>query len=116
MTSSDGSIIEVAIKKPKIGAEGHEDAVASFCKEAETSISLKHENIVRCLGLSKQQNELPHLLFEFMSFGSLDNILKRHRTKNSPTEKHTKLTNVSSPFVGCFLEESKVIYTKYSKH
>ena len=98
MTSSDGSIIEVAIKKPKIGAEGHEDAVASFCKEAETSISLKHENIVRCLGLSKQQNELPHLLFEFMSYGSLDNILESHRTKNSPNEQQTKLTNVSSPF------------------
>ena len=94
MTSSDGSIIEVAIKAPKIGAEGHEDAVASFCKEAKTSISLKHENIVRCLGLSKQQNELPHLLFEFMSYGSLDNILDINRTKNFNDGQFPMLTNV----------------------
>ena len=103
MTSSDGSIIEVAIKAPKMGAEGHEDAVTDFYKEAKTSISLKHENIVRCLGLSKQQNELPHLLFEFMSYGSLDNILENHRTKNSPNDQHTKLTNVSNPFVMKYL-------------
>ena len=102
MTSSDGSIIEVAIKAPKMGAEGHEDAVMDFYKEAKTSISLKHENIVRCLGLSKQQNELPHLLFEFMSHGSLDNILESHRTKNSPHEQHTKLTNVSNSSLACF--------------
>ena len=99
MTSSDGSIIEIAIKAPKIGAEGHEDAVVDFYKEAKVSISLKHENIVRCLGLSKQKNEQPHLLFEFMSYGSLDKVLERHRTKNSPHEQHTKLTNVSSLFV-----------------
>ena len=96
MKSSDGSIIEVAIKAPKLGAEGHEDAVIDFYKEAKTSISLKHENIVRCLGLSKQQNELPHLLFEFMTHGSLDIILESHRTKNSPHEQHIKLTKVSS--------------------
>ena len=96
MTSSDGSTIEVAIKAPKMGAEGHEDAVADFYKEAKASISLKHENIVRCLGLSKQQNEQPHLLFEYMSYGSLNNILESHRTKNSLHEQHTKLTKVSS--------------------
>ena len=96
MTSSDGSIIEVAIKAPKLGAEGHEDAVMDFYNEAKTSISLKHENIVRCLGLSKQQNELPHLLFEFMTHGSLDIILESHRTKNSPHEQPTKLSKVSS--------------------
>ena len=99
MTSSDGSIIKVAIKAPKIGAEGHEDAVADFYKEAKTSISLKHENIVRCIGLSKQQNKLPILLFEFMSHGSLNNILESHRTKNSPHQPHTKSTHVSSLFV-----------------
>ena len=49
MKSSDGSNIEIAIKAPKMCLL-NEGAVVDFHEEAKTTISLKHDNIVKCLG------------------------------------------------------------------
>ena len=53
-----------------------------------------HNRYYHCLGFSRKQNELPSLLFEFMSYGSLDNILDINRTKNFTEGQFPKLTNV----------------------
>ena len=49
MKSSDGSFIEIAIKAPKMCLL-NEGAVVDFHEKAKTTISLKHDNIVKCLG------------------------------------------------------------------
>ena len=95
MKLPDDSTIDIAIKAPKLCLLT-EGAIVDFYKEAKTTFSLKHENIVKCLGFSKKSNELPSLLFEFMSYGSLDKILDINRTKNFQTSCLPQLSNVSS--------------------
>ena len=81
MTLCDGEVIDIAVKAPKMCLLT-QGAVVDFYKEAKTTIQLKHENIVTCLGFSKKADELPSLLFEFMTHGSLDTILANNRKRN----------------------------------
>ena len=90
----DGSFITVAVKAPKMCLLT-QGAVADFYEEAKTTIQFNHENVVRCLGFSKEPNELPCLLFEFMEYGSLEGILATNRAKNFINDRILKLTNVS---------------------
>ena len=94
MKMADGSFITVAVKAPKMCLLT-QGAVADFYEEAKTTIQFKHENVVRCLGFSKEPNELPCLLFEFMEYGSLEGILATNRAKNFINDRILKLTNVS---------------------
>ena len=94
MKTSDGSLIPVAVKAPKMCLLT-QGAVTDFYEEAKTTIQLIHENVVRCLGFSKEPNELPCLLFEFMEYGSLEGILATNRAKNYINDRILKLTNVS---------------------
>ena len=93
MKMADGSFIPVAVKAPKMCLLT-QGAVTDFYEEAKTTIQLNHDNVVRCLGFSKEPNELPCLLFEFMKYGSLDSILATNRA-NFTGEKILDLTNVS---------------------
>ena len=95
MKLPDGEIIDIAVKAPKMCLLT-QGAVVDFYEEAKTTILLKHENIVTCLGFSKKLHELPSLLFEFMTYGSLDTILASNRTRNFQNEFLPKLTNVLS--------------------
>ena len=95
MKSTDGSLIDIAVKAPILSLLTR-GAVVDFYEEAKTTISLDHPNVVKCLGFSKEPNELPSLLFEFMDFGSLENILAFNRTKNLKINRAPKLKNVNS--------------------
>ena len=95
MKLPDGSTIDIAIKAPKL-CHLTESALVDFYKEAKTTFSLKHGNIVKCLGFSKKSNELPSLIFEFMTYGSLDKVLDSNRTKKNQTSCLPKLSDVSS--------------------
>ena len=95
MKSTDGSLIDIAVKAPILCLLTR-GAVVDFYEEAKTTISLDHPNVVKCLGFSKEPNELPSLLFEFMDFGSLENILAFNRTKNLKNSRAPKLKNVNS--------------------
>ena len=95
MKLPDGSTIDIAIKAPKL-CHLTESALVDFYKEAKTTFSLKHDNIVKCLGFSKKPNELPSLIFEFMTYGSLDKILDSNRTKKFQTSCLPTLSYVSS--------------------
>ena len=70
-------------------------AFKDFYQEAATTIALDDPNVVKCLGFSKEPHELPCLLFEFMDFGSLENILASNRTRNFQNYRLPRLTNVS---------------------
>ena len=94
MKSTDGSLIDIAVKAPILCLLTR-GAVVDFYEEAKTTISLDHPNVVKCLGFSKEPNELPSLLFEFMDFGSLENILAFNRTKNLKNSRAPKLKNVN---------------------
>ena len=94
MKLKDGCLIDIAVKAPILCLLTR-GAVVDFYEEAKTTISLNHPNVVRCLGFSKEPHELPCLLFEFMDFGSLENILACNRTKNL-NSRAPKLKNVNS--------------------
>ena len=98
MKLSQGDVIDIAIKAPKISllVQG---AIIDFYKEAKTTLGFKHENVVQCLGFSKEPNELPCLLFEFMSHGSLETVLASNRTRNFENNKQLELTNVCVTFL-----------------
>ena len=93
MKLKDDSFIDIAVKSPILCLLTR-GAVVDFYREAKTTISLDHPNVVKCLGFSKEPNELPCLLFEFMDFGSLENILAFNRTKNLKNCNAPKLNNV----------------------
>ena len=93
MEMTDGSLIDVAIKAPKMCLLT-QGAIMDFYEEAKTTICLRHENVVRCLGFSKEPNELPYLLFEYMDYGSLESILATNQARNFENERVLKLTNV----------------------
>ena len=57
-------------------------------------LELSHENILKCLGISNEPNNLPCLLFEFMQFGDLASILANTRTKNIQKTNLITLTDV----------------------
>ena len=95
MELKDGCLIDIAVKAPILCLLTR-GAVVDFYEEAKTTISLDHPNVVKCLGFSKEPNELPSLLFEFMVFGSLENILAFNRTKNLKNSRAPKLKNVNS--------------------
>jgi serine/threonine protein kinase len=98
MKLPDGEVIDVAVKAPKINLlTGTSAAIDDFYKEAKTTLFFNHENVVKCLGFSKELDELPCLLFEYMSYGSLEVVLASNRTKNF--QQQIKLTNVSSYFI-----------------
>ena len=93
MKIADGWI-NVAVKAPKMCLLT-QGALTDFYEEAKTTIQFNHENVVRCLGFSKEPNELPCLLFEFMEYGSLEGILATNRAKNLVSDRILNLTNVS---------------------
>ena len=96
MKLSNGQVIDVAVKAPKINLlTGTSAAIYDFYKEAKTTLSFNHENVVKCLGFSKELDQLPCLLFEYMSYGSLEVVLASNRTKNFVNQKQLELTNVS---------------------
>ena len=96
MKTADGSEISIAVKAPKMCLLT-QGSMVDFYDEAKTTICLNHPNVVNCLGFSKRPNELPCLLFEFMTYGSLDNILASNRTANFKNDGLPILTNVKSP-------------------
>ena len=61
MKSTDGSLIDIAVKAPILSLLTR-GAVVDFYEEAKTTISLDHPNVVKCLGFSKEPNELPSLI------------------------------------------------------
>ena len=89
---------EVAIKAPKVSTL-NSGAIEDFFREAKTAINFKHENILKCLGISfgntfsshTEEKEfsfnckwysvsegvqgVPWLIFEFMHYGDLAGIL-----------------------------------------
>ena len=91
-------MIDVAVKAPKINLlTGTSAAIyKDFYKEAKTTLSFNHENVVKCLGFSKELDELPCLIFEFMSYGSLEVVLASNRTRNFVNQQQIQLTNVRS--------------------
>ena len=89
----DDSIITVAVKAPKMCLLT-QGIVTDFYEEAKTTISLRHENIVRCLGFSSEPHELPSLIFEYMDHGSLEEILATNRANNVENDRLLKLTDV----------------------
>ena len=89
-----GQVIDVAVKAPKINLLTVSVAIDDFYKEAKTTLSLNHENVVKCLGFSKEVDELPCLLFEYMSYGSLEVVLASNRTRNFVNQQQIQLTNV----------------------
>ena len=93
MKLSDGRITDVAVKAPKMCLLT-QGSLVDFYEEANTTIHLKHENIITCLGFYKKALELPCLIFEFMAYGSLDTLLACNRTKEFQKESSTELTNV----------------------
>ena len=100
MKLPDGEVIDVAVKAPKINLlTGTSAAIDDFYKEAKTTLFFNHENVVKCLGFSKELDELPCLLFEYMSYGSLEVVLASNRTRNFVNQQQIKLTNVSSYFI-----------------
>ena len=93
MKLEDDSIIIVAVKAPKMCLLT-QGIVTDFYEEAKTTISLRHENIVRCLGFSSEPHELPSLIFEYMDHGSLEEVLATNRTKKIENNELLKLTDV----------------------
>lgn len=86
---------EIAIKAPKVSTL-NSGAIDDFFREAKTAINFKHENILRCLGISygtpinatrkicsylkglsvsEGVQGLPWLIFEYMHYGDLGGIL-----------------------------------------
>ena len=108
MKSTDGSLIDIAVKAPILCLLTR-GAVVDFYEEAKTTISLDHPNVVKCLGFSKEPNELPSLLFEFMDFGSLENILAFNRTKNLKNSRAPKLKNVNSLQLFCYFFKFQIL-------
>ena len=108
MKSTDGSLIDIAVKAPILSLHTR-GAVVDFYEEAKTTISLDHPNVVKCLGFSKEPNELPSLLFEFMDFGSLENILAFNRTKNLKNSRAPKLKNVNSLQIFCYFFKFQIL-------
>ena len=97
MKLQSGEVIDVAVKAPKINLlTGTSAAIDDFYKEAKTTLSFNHENVVKCLGFSKEPDELPCLIFEYMSYGSLEVVLASNRTTNFVTQQQIQLTNVRS--------------------
>ena len=97
MKLQSGEVIDVAVKAPKINLlTGTSAAIDDFYKEAKTTLSFNHENVVKCLGFSKEPDELPCLIFEYMSYGSLDVVLASNRTRNFVKQQQIQLTNVRS--------------------
>ena len=89
------SNFEVAIKAPKISLLTSE-VMTDFYEEAKTAMRLNHENILKCIGISNEPNQLPYMLLEFMDFGDLASILANTRTKNIQNTSFPELTNVST--------------------
>ena len=97
MKLQSGEVIDVAVKAPKINLlTGTSAAIDDFYKEAKTTLFFNHENVVKCLGFSKEPDELPCLIFEYMSFGSLEVVLASNRTRNFVKQQQIQLTNVRS--------------------
>ena len=97
MKLQSGEVIDVAVKAPKINLlTGTSAAIDDFYKEAKTTLSFNHENVVKCLGFSKEPDELPCLIFEYMSYGSLEVVLASNRTRNFVKQQQIQLTNVRS--------------------
>ena len=92
---------EIAIKAPKVSTL-NSGAIDDFFREAKTAINFKHENILKCLGISygtasellinatrknfllkktkrvsvsEGVQGLPWLIFEYMHYGDLGGIL-----------------------------------------
>ena len=97
MKLQSGEVVDVAVKAPKINLlTGTSAAIDDFYKEAKATLSLNHENVVNCLGFSKESDELPCLIFEYMPYGSLEVVLASNRTKNFVKQQQIQLTNVRS--------------------
>ncbi|XP_054717306.1 BDNF/NT-3 growth factors receptor-like [Uloborus diversus] len=78
-TTTSGVTLPVAVKTLKENAnpEGQID----FEREVEIMSSFSHENILKLLGIVKKENEAtPWMIFEFMRFGDLAEVLR----SNSP--------------------------------
>ncbi|XP_059088960.1 tyrosine-protein kinase transmembrane receptor Ror-like [Tigriopus californicus] len=76
LSSSNGSTsTEVAIKIPRISAK-QTSSLKDFYLEAQIATTFDHENILSCLGISANPNEAPWLVFEYMPFGDLAEVLR----------------------------------------
>ena len=97
---SDSICASLTQKKQKVVLVlGHtltEGVLDNFYKEARTTISLtNNENIVVCYGWMNPDG-LPSLIFEYMSYGSLDKILESNHPRALQTSCLPKLSKVSS--------------------
>mmetsp|Transcript_13854 Transcript_13854/g.19241 ORF Transcript_13854/g.19241 Transcript_13854/m.19241 type:complete len:752 (-) Transcript_13854:300-2555(-) len=62
----------VALKKLK-----SREQLQEFAQEAKVLLSLNHPNIVRCLGIHTSSSGDQYIVMEYLSSGSLDNVLRR---------------------------------------
>ena len=76
-----GSSRKVAIKIPKVTTfhQGHKEEMRDFCAEAQVSLSLSHENVLSCLGVTQDlATNIPWLVFEYMEHGDLADLLREN--------------------------------------
>ena len=72
MIKKDGTAKTVAVKAPRSQSD-------DVFNEIRTSLKLKHENVVQCIGFffKDMESQNIHIVFEFVFYGSLDKILHR---------------------------------------
>ena len=74
-TKSNGEQQDVAVKVPKL--EGKTTShLRDFYLEAQITTTFQHENILSCLGISADPSGGPWLIFEYMPFGDLAQVLR----------------------------------------
>ncbi|RWS26336.1 BDNF/NT-3 growth factors receptor-like protein, partial [Leptotrombidium deliense] len=89
-TTEESETIQVAIKmlKDGIGPEGQSD----FEREVEILSTFRHQNIVKLIGIWNGHNSMPSMVFEFMSFGDLAELLR----KKAPSKTNVKCASSAS--------------------
>lgn len=80
---SDGEGNPVAIKVPHVEQIGHKDFVATFLREAEIGLSLRHPSIVKVMHVGTYVDvnlgKIPFFVMEHLEGEELDAILERER-------------------------------------
>ena len=70
-------VIDVAVKRPKSFTEDI-NRIIVFYEEIKIAVKFNHDNVVKCFGFYEDpRHNYPHLVFEYMFYGSLDRIIDR---------------------------------------
>ena len=83
-------VIDVAVKRPKSFTEDI-NRIIVFYEEIKIAVKFNHDNVVKCFGFYEDpRHNYPHLVFEYMFYGSLDRIIDRLKFFKQFTQSNYK--------------------------